>query len=431
MSKLQHLIPLIERLDTAVVACVGDLILDHFVYGKVSRISPEAPIPVVRISSQRSMLGGVGNAVRNLSALGCSIRLFSVTGADAAGIEVDSLLDEISECESVVLEESERQTSVKRRYVAHGQQLLRADLETTEPLSDATLAGLLQAFQDVVGQCSVVYLSDYAKGTLGGERAAEFIRVARAAGKKVIVDPKGNDFTRYRGASLIKPNLKELAEATGMPVGNSSEQEAASRKLLEVTEAENILLTRGQAGMLLTPRDQPSREFVSLAREVYEVSGAGDTVGATLAAALGSGASVADSVELANIAAGIVVGKIGTAVVDRSELVREIELRSSIVAGEKVLERAEAVERVAMWKRMGLRVGFASGRFEALSLDHLTHFEKLRADCDRLVVGVQNEGSTAAARALILASLFSVDAVVIFDGETAESLTGALSPDVV
>ena len=325
MSQQKHLIPLLEGIDSAVVGCVGDIMLDRFVYGGVSRISPEAPIPVLRQSSQQSMLGGLGNAIRNLGALGCGIRLFSITGADPAGAEVEALVKEVPRCEAYLLREDSRSTPVKIRYLAQGQHLLRVDQETTDIASPEILKALLAHFTAHVAECSIVFLSDYAKGILKGSHAQEFIGVARAAGKPVVVDPKGIDFERYRLATVIKPNLKELGEATGMPVTDTAAQESAARKLLDVTEAQFILLTRGGAGMLLIPRDRPRMEFPALAREVYDVSGAGDTVGAVLAAALGSGAGIAEAVELANIAAGIVVGKVGTAVVQRSEIIHEIE----------------------------------------------------------------------------------------------------------
>lgn len=326
----QRLIPLLESIDSAIVGCVGDIMLDRFVYGGVSRISPEAPIPVLHIhsSSQQSMLGGLGNAIRNLGALGCGIRLFSVTGEDAAGAEVEALLKQVPRCDAYLLREASRCTPVKTRYIAHGQQLLRVDQETAEIAAPEVFKAMLAHFTAHVEECSIVVLSDYDKGILKGSHAQEFIRVAREAGKPVIVDPKGRGFERYRLATVIKPNLKELAEATGMPVDDTAAQESAARKLLEVTEAQFILLTKGGSGMLLVPQDRPGMEFPALAREVYDVSGAGDTVAAVLAAALGSGAGIENAVELANIAAGIVVGKVGTAAAERSEIVHEIERHS-------------------------------------------------------------------------------------------------------
>jgi D-beta-D-heptose 7-phosphate kinase/D-beta-D-heptose 1-phosphate adenosyltransferase len=442
MSQQRHLIPFLEGIDSAVVGCVGDIMLDRFVYGQVSRISPEAPIPVLRIESQKCMLGGLGNVIRNLGALGCGIRLFSITGDDAAGTKVSDLVKEVPRCEAWLLREASRGTPVKIRYIAHNQQLLRADEETTDTAGPEVSEALLAHFTAHVAECSIVFLSDYAKGVLKGPNAQTFIRAARAAGKSVVVDPKGSGFERYRLATVIKPNLKELAEATGMSVADNAAQESAARKLLDVTEAEFILVTRGGTGMLLIPRNQPRVEFPALAREIYDVSGAGDTVAAVLAAALGSGAGIAEAVELANIAAGIVVGKVGTALADRSEIIHEIEHASAIAASSKILRPTEAVERLRGWRRMGWRVGFTHGDFNPLSSGHLELLEQARSRCDRLIVGlaVRDSASPASqkispqaahARAFLLASLVHVDAVVICDPESPDEVMQVLRPNLV
>lgn len=424
MSQRGHLISLLERLQSAVVGCAGDIMLDRFVYGSVSRISPEAPIPVLHIETQQLMLGGLGNVVRNLRALGCGVRLFSVTGEDSAGAEVKALVNEVPGCQAYLLGESSRRTPVKVRYVAHGQQLLRADDETADIVEPSVFNALLVQFAKHVAECSIVFLSDYAKGVLKGSNAQEFIRLARAARKPVVVDPKGRDFARYRSATVIKPNLKELAEATGINPVDPVSQERAARELLDLTDAQFILLTRGAAGMLLVPRDQPPTEFSSLAREVYDVSGAGDTVAAVLAAALGSGAGILEAVELANIAAGIAVGKVGTAVVERTEIVDEIEKDLAVTASEKILRLPQAMERIRAWRRAGRRVGLAQASFDPLSIENLKALEEARSQCDRLLVGLTAEASppgdrSTEERAFLLASLANVDGVVVFDSSSA------------
>ena len=442
-----HLISCLERLPSAVVGCAGDIMLDRFVYGDVQRISPEAPIPVLGVQSQQSMLGGVGNVVRNLEALGCGIRLFAVTGQDAAGAEVKDLVRQVRRCEAYLLSEASRHTTVKIRYIAHGQQLLRADNETAEIAESSIFDALLKHFTAHVAECSIVFLSDYAKGMLKGSHAAEFIRVAQAAGKPVVVDPKGRDFERYRGATVIKPNLKELAEATGMPAGDTDAQEAAARKLLEVTEAQFILLTRGSAGMLLVPRRRARAEFPALAREVYDVSGAGDTVAAVLAGALGSGAGIEEAVELANIAAGIVVGKVGTAVVDRSEIIREIEHESAPSDSAKdFTEKILTVEQVDSWvqaeRAAGHRIGFTCGAFDLLHAGHAQYLAEARASCDRLLVAVNSDESIQRyknplrpinlwkERATLVAALASADCVTVLEEDRPLSLIQRWKPDL-
>jgi D-beta-D-heptose 7-phosphate kinase/D-beta-D-heptose 1-phosphate adenosyltransferase len=319
--------------------------------------------------------------------------------------------------------------------------LLRADNESTQPISDRSLKRILERFEAAVPECSIVILSDYAKGTLSGGLAGEFIRLARAHGKRVIVDPKGRDFSRYQSATLIKPNLKELSEATGRSVNDTAAQDAAARQLIEVTEAEYILITRGSAGMLLVPREGRAFEAAALAREVFEVSGAGDTVAAALGAALGSGAGIAEAVGIANIAAGIVVGKIGTAVADRSEIVHEIEHQSALTASDKVLRPDEANERARIWKQMKLRIGLVFGVFDQVSVDDLTLLEKARGYCERLVIAVQSDSALQQAgvkapvqdqrsRAYVLASMVFSDAVVVCDEQTVDKLLSTLRPDV-
>lgn len=439
ISNERHLIPIIERLDSALVGCVGDIMLDHFIYGDVTRISPEAPVPVLRVTSQTSMLGGLGNVVRNLGALGTGAAIFSVTGADDAGSEIETLLSKLQYCDTHIVRESGRSTPVKVRYVAGSQQLLRADQETVNPISESSLQSLLDKFEASIAPCSVVVLSDYLKGILVGSLASQFIQAARAQGKIVIVDPKGSDFSRYRYATIIKPNLKELAEATGYSVDGIEFQINAARKLISQTDAEYILVTRSAEGMLLVPRHGEILQLPSLAREVFDVSGAGDTVAATFAAALAVGASIADAVGIANIAAGIVVAKTGTAVVDRSEIISEIEHRSAAIGSDKVLTMAKAIERTKMWHRLGLKVSLAFGPFEYLSPAELHQLEKLKNGCDRLIVAVGGDLSPVArrfstpsdqhSRARLLTSVVISDAVIVCDDLSAEPLVSLLQPD--
>jgi D-beta-D-heptose 7-phosphate kinase / D-beta-D-heptose 1-phosphate adenosyltransferase len=417
--------------------------LDSFVYGQVSRVSPEAPIPVLRIERRQSMLGGAGNAVRNLSALGCAVRLFSATGDDGESQEIAGLLAALPRTEAFLEREPGRQTPVKTRFVARNQQLLRSDSETTSAIHPATAAKLLQSFTAALPDCGVVLLSDYAKGVLNDGLAQEFIRVARHAGKPVIVDPKGRDFARYRGATLIKPNLTELAEATGLDVSTDAGQEAAARQSLRETSAEYILVTRGAQGMMLTPADGPVVCFPAMAREVYDVSGAGDTVAAVLAGASGSGASISHAIEVANIAAGLVVAKAGTAVVDRPEMIHEVQHRSAIRASDKVMRVEEAVALARSWAHAGLKVGFTEGSFDLLHPGHLKLLETAQQHCDRLLVALDSDQAVERrkgasrpvqnqmARALVLASLNCVDAVVLVADHDPLELINSLRPDVL
>lgn len=320
MTDLRSLKEYFENRKEVSVLCAGDVMLDRFVYGNVSRISPEAPVPVLNIEREVSMLGGAGNVVRNLCALDCAVTVAAVAGDDEVGEQVRSLLSSLPNCRACIAIESGRRTPVKQRFLSHGQQLLRVDQESTHPILESTMAALLQDFTVAVSRCDVVVLSDYNKGVLSGSNARRFIAAAVECGKPVIVDPKGRNFKRYRSASVLKPNLKELAEATSFPVDSAARLEQAAQLALRDSEASWLVVTRGAEGMSLFSADGCRRDFPSMAREVFDVSGAGDTVAATLAAALGAGIRIEDAVSLANLAAGLVVAKVGTAVVTRQEL---------------------------------------------------------------------------------------------------------------
>ena len=244
---LDGLAPVVERFVRAIVCCAGDVMLDRFVYGNVSRISPEAPVPVLHIREQHSMLGGAGNAVRNLHALACAVRFFSVVGDDAAAGEIETVLCGLSRCEWFLERDAGRQTIIKTRFIADAQQIMRADAESSQGAGPQALEAVLARFTAAVGECSVALFCYYGKGLLTGSRAQQFIRAARDAEKPVIVDPKGSDFRRYNGATVIKPNLRELAEAAALSVTTEAAQEAAARALLAHVEVEYLLVTCGAA----------------------------------------------------------------------------------------------------------------------------------------------------------------------------------------
>ncbi len=425
------------------VLCIGDVMLDFFTYGEVERISPEGPIPVLRVTRDAVMLGGAGNVVRNLVALGAHPHFLSVVGDDHAGNDVTRLLGEHPEVDPFLVVEGGRPTTIKTRFVAGGQQLLRADRESAAPLTDESLTRLLQAAEQLFAGVGVVVLSDYGKGVLSSGMTRRLIEGARAAGKPVIIDPKGNDYSLYRGATMVTPNRKELHDATQMAVGSDAEVIAAARHLIETCGIENVLVTRSQDGMSLVSADGAVLHLPAEAREVFDVSGAGDTVVASMAACLAAGLGFEDSARLANIAAGIVVGKVGTAVAYASDLVAALH-HSDIVAGEaKVLDRTAAMDLVARWQHKGQTVGFTNGCFDLLHPGHVSLLAQARAACDRLVVGLNSDASvqrlkgptrpvqSEAARATVLASLANVDLVVIFGEDTPYELIAALKPDLL
>jgi D-beta-D-heptose 7-phosphate kinase/D-beta-D-heptose 1-phosphate adenosyltransferase len=441
MSPDETLTQTIERLPGARVACAGDVMLDRYVQGRIDRISPEAPVPVLRVERETVMAGGAGNVVRNLVALGASARFASVVGADEAGDQLRTLLASEPRTLATLITDPQRKTTIKTRYLSGRQQVLRADRETTEPLSPAVAKGLIDAIGRIVVDCSVAVLSDYNKGVLSGEMAGKLIAIARENGCRVIVDPKGRDYRRYEGADLITPNRAELAEACGEAIAPGEEARAAAR-LIVACGIGAALVTLGADGMVLVC-DQGSVHFAADRREVFDVSGAGDTVVATMAAALATGASLGDAARLANLAAGIVVGKAGTAIVHASELasaLRQNEIRENEA---KVMTVAQARDHAERWRRQGLAVGFTNGCFDLLHPGHISLLDQAKAACDRLIVGLNSDLSVTrlkgagrpiqpvAARARVLASMASVDGVVIFAEDTPMRLIEALRPDVL
>jgi D-beta-D-heptose 7-phosphate kinase/D-beta-D-heptose 1-phosphate adenosyltransferase len=442
MVNNSDLLPLIDRLKTARVLCIGDVMLDHYVYGQVERVSPEAPIPVLWIEREMKTLGGAGNVMRNLRALGAASSFISVVGNDEAGREIGRLVEAQDGAEAHVLVQPQRTTTVKTRYIAGNQQLLRADRESAIPLDPYIREDLLRLACELVADHPVVIISDYGKGVLTEGVALEIIRAATEAGAQVIVDPKGGDHIRYRGADLLKPNRRELAHATGMPVATESEIVAASRVLIERCGFNAVLASLGAEGSVLVSADSTVHIQRTEVREVYDVSGAGDTVVATVGAALAVGVSLTDAARLANAAAGIVVGKIGTAVVYASELIASLNGRD-LHAADKVVPRSHALDLVARWRRHGLKIGFTNGCFDLLHPGHVALLGQAKAACDRLVVGLNSDASTArlkgprrpiqneSERAAVLASLAAVDLIVVFEEDTPIELIREIQPQLL
>ena len=442
MSQNPTLAALVERLSEARVLCIGDVMLDRFISGEVERISPEAPIPVLHIQDETSMLGGAGNVVRNITTLGGKVDFISVIGDDEAGCEIGALLKENASIETTLLIEDERETAIKTRFLAGNQQMLRADRETVSDVSKETADAIITTATGSLGNVGAVMLSDYGKGVLSDAALHRLIDLAREAGKAVIIDPKGDDYARYNGASLITPNRKELTEASGMATGSDDDIIAASRSLITAYDLGAVLATRSGDGMTLVSADT-HHHLSAQAREVFDVSGAGDTVAAAMAAALSIGASLENAAALANAAAGIVVGKVGTAAVYMSELIATLHHQDISDAEAKVRSTDEMVSRVEVWKRQGLKIGFTNGCFDLLHPGHISLLTQAKGASDRLIVGLNSDQSikrlkgedrpvqSEAARATVLASLTSVDAVVIFGEDTPLGLIEKLKPNVL
>jgi D-beta-D-heptose 7-phosphate kinase/D-beta-D-heptose 1-phosphate adenosyltransferase len=413
--------------------------LDHFVYGRVERISPEAPVPVLLIERDTRVLGGAGNTLRNLAALGAKTTFVAVAGDDEAGCELRRLLQPVSGVEAHLLVERGRCTTKKTRFVGGTHQMLRADRETNAPISPVVREDLLRIADSALADADVVVLSDYAKGVLADGVAAALIAAARRAGKPVIVDPKGGDYGRYRGAAIIKPNRLELSAVARIPTGTQEEVLRASLQLKRRYELGAVLVTLGRDGMMLIGPDERVSFEPARAREVFDVSGAGDTVVAVLAASMAKGIDLETAVGLANAAAGVVVGKLGTATIERNELVAALEQLP--VEDGKIVPLSSAIGIVGKWRARRLRIGVATGCFDILQPDHAQLLRKTRASCDRLVVGLHDNARSFEStepplrsqtdRAILLSSLEAVDLIIPFGDGSPSDVLAQLAPEIV
>jgi D-beta-D-heptose 7-phosphate kinase/D-beta-D-heptose 1-phosphate adenosyltransferase len=377
-------------------------------------------------------------------ALGAQARLVAIVGTDAAGARLKELLQGVDDLAVTLVREPHRPTTVKTRYVAANQQILRADEEATLPPGPETRTALIEAAADAIPGAGALVLSDYGKGALAADIAAALIERARRAAVPVVIDPKGSDYRRYRGADVVTPNRRELAEAVhGTSTALRGDACDAARWLIAECGLGAVLVTLGSEGMLLVPASGEPVRLAAEAREVFDVTGAGDTVVATVAASLAARASLTEAAMLANAAAGIVVGKLGTAVAEREELLLALRQRDLRLQNRKSITLAAARARVHRWREQGLRIGFTNGCFDLIHPGHVSLLAQARAACDRLIVGLNSDASVrrlkgenrpvqpAAARAVVLASLATVDAVVVFSEDTPIRLIDQLRPDVL
>jgi D-beta-D-heptose 7-phosphate kinase/D-beta-D-heptose 1-phosphate adenosyltransferase len=430
----------VKRFSRASVLVTGDAMLDRYVYGEVKRVSPEAPVPILSVTREVALPGGAANVVRNLIALEAAAALVSVVGDDQAGSDLTGLIGGQQNVEPWLLVQGGRTTTLKTRYIAQGQQLLRADREDTMVLPEKLAGRLVRIASDAMAVTSITVLSDYQKGVLAADVAPQLIAAAKALGRPTIVDPKGADYTRYQGADVITPNRRELALATGMAVDSETGIVAAAQTLLARHGFGAVLVTRGGDGMSLIT-NQHIHHYPSEAKEIFDISGAGDTVVATLAAALAVQVPLIEAARLANIAAGIAVGKVGTAVVRQADLLAA--LAPAAGALRKIVTPGAAAAAAARWRGLGLKVGFTNGCFDLLHPGHVHLLDRCRAQCDRLIVGINADASVRrlkgqgrpvqpeAARAAVLASLASVDLVCMFEGDTPLEMLELIRPDLL
>jgi D-beta-D-heptose 7-phosphate kinase/D-beta-D-heptose 1-phosphate adenosyltransferase len=433
----------LDRFTDCRVTVIGDLMLDCYLQGDVSRISPEAPVLVVRALSETVSPGGAANVAANLAVLGVRVRVVGATGQDEAR---DRLLGRLREHGGLdvagIVSVPGRPTTKKLRVLGAHQQIVRIDDETTTPFEGSAEDRILDAASCAIAPADAVIVSDYGKGLLSDRVLREVFRMA--AGKPILADPKRLDFSVYSGATILTPNRKELSAATGLPCETDAEALAAARHA-QVMCGTDILLTRSEKGMSYFPRDGAPIHVPTVARDVFDVSGAGDTVIATLAAAIAAGLPIRDAMKVANHAAGIVVAKVGTAVVTREELYGSLaaERASASVGDGRLVGLADAVALRWAWAREKLTVGVANGCFDLLHPGHVSLIRQAAASCDRLILALNSDASVRrlkgpgrpvqdeAARAAVIGALKGVSAVVLFDTDTPLALLEALQPDVL
>ncbi len=429
------------------VLCVGDLMLDDFVYGEVSRISPEAPTPVLAVARSEIEIGGAGNVARNIAALGARCIFVGLIGKDETA---RTLSEAFAKLKGAIIPhlviEPGRHTTRKVRFVSehHSAHLIRADWETARPATTTSETAVIAHAEAALPHCAAVVLSDYAKGVLTPRVIRAIIDRARELGKPVVVDPKSHDYSIYRGATLITPNRQELGTAVHRPVATEAEIAKAAAELARMVDSEAVLVTRSEEGMTLQVAGEAPLHIPAYPVKVRDVSGAGDTVAAVMAILLAIKAPFDAAMRAANAAAAVVVGKRGTATVSLTELRHRILPAASLAPEDKItFDWATLDERLREWRGHGLRIGFTNGCFDLLHRGHVKLLAEARAACDRLVVGLNSDASTTRlkgkgrplnpveGRAEVLAALEAVDLVVVFDEDTPLELIKRIGPAVL
>jgi len=423
------------------ILVIGDLMIDHYLWGKCERISPEAPVQVVAIEKETSVLGGAGNVIHNLQALGANVDVLSVMGDDANAQELKHLLADIDISDANIIIERGRSTSKKSRIIAAQQQVIRYDKESTEDISLQTQENIITNFKETLVDYDMLLLSDYGKGVLTDTLTQTLISLAKDMDKKVLVDPKGDDYSKYKGATLLTPNKKEAMEASKVDIVDDATLLEAIQKLKESCELEVSLITLSEEGIAIY--DESLRTHPTVAREVFDVTGAGDTVIASLGFALASRYSIDQAVKFSNLAAGVVVGKIGSATATLDEIIAYESSLNQSTSHYHIKTYDEITHLSAELKKGGKKIVFTNGCFDILHAGHVKYLEEAKSYGDVLILGLNADASvrrlkgearpvnTQEDRAYILAALEAVDYVVIFDEDTPYALIEAVKPHIL
>ena len=423
------------------ILVIGDLMIDHYLWGSCDRISPEAPVQVVNVKKESSVLGGAGNVINNLVALGSVVDVISVIGNDSVANELKSLLEKIDVPTSNLVVENNRKTTKKSRLIASQQQVLRYDMESIDDINENSHKQIIQTLEKNIDKYSSIILSDYGKGVLTTNLTKEIIKIANKNNIKVLVDPKGKDFSKYKGAYTLTPNKKEAMEATNIDIKDENSLIEALKSLKTQCELEVSLITLSEQGIAIFDDELTIKPTV--AREVYDVTGAGDTVIASIAFALGNNLDIKDAIYFANLAAGVVVGKIGSATTTLDEIYEyEYSLhKSNSTSHIKTFDEIKTL--ASKLHNQGKKIVFTNGCFDILHVGHVKYLEVAKSYGDVLILGLNADSSvrklkgptrpinTQDDRAYILASLESVDYVVIFEEETPYELIKLIKPHVL
>ena len=423
------------------ILVIGDLMVDHYLWGSCKRISPEAPVQIVNIASESLTLGGAGNVVNNLTALGAEVDVISVIGQCEASEELKELLLNIKIDTRYLITQKDRITSKKSRIIAEQQQVVRYDRENTDEINTKSQAAIIKTFEAIVNNYDVILVSDYGKGILTFELTQSLINIANKKGKKLLVDPKGLDYSKYKGAYLLTPNKKEAIEATNISIKDNESLIQASMRLKEQCSLEVSLITLSEQGVAIF--DNEFRIHPTVAREVFDVTGAGDTVLASLGFAFSCNKNIDEAVKFANLASGVVVGKIGSATATMNEIIEYESSLNQSNSNEHIKTWDEISTIVSEMKNKGRKIVFTNGCFDLLHIGHIKYLEKSKSYGDILIVGLNSDDSTRRLkgkdrpinsqvdRGYLLASLEVVDYLVIFEEDTPFELIKIIKPDVL
>ena len=423
------------------ILVVGDLMIDHYLWGSSERISPEAPVPVVNVDSESTVLGGAGNVINNLNALGAVVDVISVTGECETSKELKDLLCDIKIETQYLITQKNRVTSKKSRIIAAQQQVVRYDRESTSEINNKSQVAILKVFKKIVNNYDVILLSDYGKGVLTFELTQSLISIANENKKKLLVDPKGLDYSKYKGAYLLTPNKKEASEATNIIIKDNESLTQSIRILKDQIDLTVSLITLSEKGVAIF--DNELRIHPTVAREVFDVTGAGDTILASLGFALSCNKDIDEAIKFANLASGVVVGKIGSATATLNEIIEYESSLNKSTSDEHIKTWDEISSIISELKNNDKKIVFTNGCFDILHIGHVKYLEKAKNFGDILILGLNSDDSTHRLkgknrpintqddRAYILASLEAVDYVVIFNEDTPLDLIKFIKPDVL